>query len=209
MNNLPKMYSIITLSDGRKGIVVDYMGDDIIVDVGSSVKDWDTIIVTEKDGQYCPYEEDGVAYTLCHRKEIRLFIAHDKIYTFLFGDTYICDYDSISEEKYHQLCYLLSIDPNADIEKSWNHFFEYNPFHKFHNAYSIIQEDEFYYVYGYDEAEKTADALYRFEHGIFERFFPEEGIWRSMPEQRMILNEKKPRYQKVSKEEGLSLSLPV
>ena len=79
----------------------------------------------------------------------------------------------------------------------------------FLNAYKIVTADEFYYAYGYNAEEKTADALYRFYDGNFERYFPLESVWRKMPEQRMILKEKNARYQRVSKTEGLSLALLV
>ena len=79
----------------------------------------------------------------------------------------------------------------------------------FLNAYKIVTADEFYYAYGYNAEEKTADALYRFCEGDFERYFPIESVWRKMPEQRMILKEKNARYHRVYKTEWLSLSLLI
>lgn len=73
----------------------------------------------------------------------------------------------------------------------------------------VTCQNGFYYVYEYDKIEKTADALYRVKNGIFERYFPREGIWREMPEQRMILKDKKARYKQVTEEEAMGLALLV
>lgn len=40
-----KQYDRIKLKDGREGTIVEVLGPDYIVDVGSSPKDWDTILV--------------------------------------------------------------------------------------------------------------------------------------------------------------------
>ncbi len=43
-------YEAVRLKDGREGVVVEVFGDDeILVDVGSSPKDWDTISVKMDD----------------------------------------------------------------------------------------------------------------------------------------------------------------
>lgn len=42
-----RQYDTVRLKDGRIGAAVEVLGDDeILVDVGSSPKDWDTISVT-------------------------------------------------------------------------------------------------------------------------------------------------------------------
>lgn len=42
-----RQYDTVKLKDGRIGAAVEVLGDDeILVDVGSSPKDWDTISVT-------------------------------------------------------------------------------------------------------------------------------------------------------------------
>ena len=40
-----KQYDVIKLKDGRDGTIVEILGQDYIVDVGSSPEDWDTILV--------------------------------------------------------------------------------------------------------------------------------------------------------------------
>ena len=44
-----KQYEIIKLKDGREGTIVEIVGPDYIVDVGSSPEDWDTILVKAED----------------------------------------------------------------------------------------------------------------------------------------------------------------
>lgn len=209
MDTFPKLYSQITLVDGRKGIVVDRTGDDLVVDIGNSERDWDTIFVTMVGTEFYPCIEtdDEAVYTLCHRKEIRLYVSDSRIYTFVFGNYYNGDSFSFTSEQYRWLCNVLSIDENKELQKSWNDYFEYHSFYHFRNAYHLVVADDFYYAYGYDAEEKTADALYRIYEGRFERYFPMESVWREMPEQRMILSEKKPRYQRVSEVEGMNLAL--
>ena len=42
-----KLYDTVELIDGRTGCVVERTGDDgYIIDVGDSIKDWETIIVS-------------------------------------------------------------------------------------------------------------------------------------------------------------------
>ncbi|MBQ9142440.1 MAG: hypothetical protein IJX63_11740 [Lachnospiraceae bacterium] len=40
-----KQYDVIKLKDGRDGTIVEILGPDYIVDVGSSPEDWETILV--------------------------------------------------------------------------------------------------------------------------------------------------------------------
>ena len=45
-----KQYDSIKLKDGRVGVIVEILGEnDILVDVGSSPSDWETITVTAED----------------------------------------------------------------------------------------------------------------------------------------------------------------
>ncbi|MCR4772189.1 MAG: hypothetical protein K5855_07750 [Oscillospiraceae bacterium] len=37
-------YTKVKLKDGREGVVVDYLGPDYIVDIGTSPENWDTIL---------------------------------------------------------------------------------------------------------------------------------------------------------------------
>lgn len=210
IDNKPEMYSQITLQDGRIATVVDYLHELIIVDTVDAQKEWTTLaVIRDSNGEFISCEEDyGVTYQICPRKGVRLHISEDKIYTFLLAYKYDDEYFSMTEKQFYLLCGLLGINTD-DLEQSWFHYFEYNNYTPFLNAYKIVTADDFYYAYGYDAAEKTADALYRFHDGSFERYFPREGIWREMPEQKMILKENKPRYERVSEQEGMSLALLV
>lgn len=40
-----KQYDTVKLRDGREGTIVEILGPDFIVDVGSSPEDWETIFV--------------------------------------------------------------------------------------------------------------------------------------------------------------------
>ncbi len=206
MNKIPDMYTQITLKDGRKGIVVDYMGDVILVDTVDEQNEWITVEVVMVGDEFHVCEDNGKVYNLCRRKEVRLQVSEDNVFCFLFGDKYEGEYFCLNEKQHNWLCDLLEVD-TAEFVEGWSHHFEYNNFTSFLNAYRIITADNFYYAYGYDAEEKTADALYRFNQGHFERYFPMESVWREMPEQRMILQEKKPRYERVSDIEGMSLAL--
>lgn len=42
-------YKRIRTKDGREGTIVDYLGPDYIVDIGSSPEDWDTILVKAEE----------------------------------------------------------------------------------------------------------------------------------------------------------------
>ncbi len=44
-----KQYDSVLLKDGREGCIVEVFDDDILVDVGSSPKDWETISVNKTD----------------------------------------------------------------------------------------------------------------------------------------------------------------
>lgn len=44
-----KQYDSVLLKDGREGCVVEVFDDEILVDVGSSPKDWNTISVKKMD----------------------------------------------------------------------------------------------------------------------------------------------------------------
>ena len=81
----PKMYSQITLQDGRKAVVVDYMHELIIVDTVDYQGKWVTLaVISDNNGEYYSCEEDyGIVYKICHRKGIRLHISDTKVYTFL------------------------------------------------------------------------------------------------------------------------------
>ena len=209
MGNKPDMYAEVRLTDGREGTVVDFMGDMPVIDTVDNEGDWTTILAfVAEDGSIVPMESDGETYNLCVRKQIRLHITEDLQYTFLFADRFAENSYRLDVDQYTWLCELLDINKD-NFEESWKHHFEYNNLTMFLNAYKIVTADEFYYAYGYDAEEKTADALYRFYDGNFERYFPLESVWRKMPEQRMILKEKNARYQRVSKTEGLSLALFV
>ena len=44
------LYEHVTLNDGREGAVVELLGDDtLLIDIGSSPADWETIEVKRKD----------------------------------------------------------------------------------------------------------------------------------------------------------------
>lgn len=208
MGTLPKVYEQIQLSDGRKGLVVDFMGDLLIVDTVDENNDWITVEAVMVGDDFHVCEEQGEVFTLCRRKGIRLQVSEDKVYCFSLGDHYEGEYFCLSEKQYEWLCVLLNIDITNPVD-SCSHYFEYHNLTAFLNAYKIITSEKFYYAYSYDAEEKTADALYRFCNGRFERYFPREAIWREMPEQRMILEEKKARYTEVSETEGMSLALLV
>lgn len=209
MNQMSKLYKQIRLSDGRNGIIVDNMGDVILVDTMNSQNEWETVAVVWDGDEYHICDDGSKAYCLCKRKGVSLYISETNTYCFLFADLFDGDYFPVNEKQYRWMCDLLDVD-NNDIQGGWFHFFEYNNFTPFLNAYKFVRQDNgFYYAYGYDEEKKTADALYRFKEGRFERYFSGEAVWREMPEQRMILKDKKPRYTWVSEEIGMSLSLLV
>lgn len=44
-----KLYETVKLKDGREAVIVEMLGPDYIVDVGSSPEDWDTILVKEDE----------------------------------------------------------------------------------------------------------------------------------------------------------------
>lgn len=46
-----EQYDTIRLTDGRMGVVVEILGagEELLVDVGSSPEDWETISVTQQD----------------------------------------------------------------------------------------------------------------------------------------------------------------
>lgn len=44
-----KQYDTVILKDGRKGAIVEILGDCYIVDIGTSPKDWETIAVKKED----------------------------------------------------------------------------------------------------------------------------------------------------------------
>lgn len=44
-----KQYDTVVLKDGREGVIVEFLSDYCIVDVGSSPKDWETITVKKED----------------------------------------------------------------------------------------------------------------------------------------------------------------
>lgn len=208
-NNI-KMYTQIELHDGRKGIIVDSFGENhYIVDVGDSLDDWESIDVIYDGGQFYACDCEYKVEALCKRKGIYLAISlkETKGYCFVLKNDYTDKEFPLSEDKYVELCELLNVN-ESDAERDWNHFFEYNQMTYFFNAYKIVKEENgFYYVYGYEAENKTADALYRYLKGKFERYFPREGIWRELPEQKMILAEKKARYTWLDKREAMSLLL--
>ena len=202
-----KMFEKIMLDDGREGIVVDCIGADIlIVEVLDDEGEWDVIEVIDFYGRYEIVENEKV-YTLNSRKSIRMRVTEDETYRFLTGDKFIEESFVLNKEEYKWLCLLLEIDMNYP-EKEWHRYFEYHNFTPFINAYRLVTSPNgYYYAYGFDAVEKNADALYRCVEGRFERYFPREGIWREMPEQRMILNDKYSRHQKLTTEEGMALAL--
>lgn len=203
---IPKMYEQIKLNNGRMGIVVDFVEDVLIVDTQDDENQWTTVEVVKVGDEFHICDNGEKIYTLCGRKGIRLQISEDGIYTFLLGENFEGEYFCFNEQQNKWLCELLRVDSTKYVE-GWSEYFEYHNFTAFLNAHTIITADEFYYVYGYDSVEKTADALYRFHKGVFERYFPKEAVWREIPEQRMILEDKKPRYVRVSEIEGSSLAL--
>ena len=203
------MYKNITLDDGRRGVVVDYLSDCLIVEVLDENNQWELLEVYFEDNEYRIFDDGNKVISLCARKEIRLMICKDGTYQFLLPEVVPGAEFNLTQKQYEDLCYLLEVDI-SNQQKGWNHFFEYNNISVFYNAIKMAAtENGFYYVYGMNVEEKTADALYRCADGIFERYFPTEGIWREMPEQRMILKERKARYSVVTKEEGLALALLV
>ena len=206
---LPKMYQQITLKDGRKCTVIDYMGDIIIADLLDENGDWASISVYMEGDEFYECGEDGQTYNICQRKGIHLQVTKDREYCFLLGDKYEGEYFAFNKEQFGWLCRLLDVD-ESNIETSWHDYFEYNNLTAFLNAHKFIASgDCVYYTYGYQSDMKSADALYRFKEGRFERYFPREGIWMELPEQRMILKDSKPRYEIVSKETAMSLALLV
>ena len=206
MGAIPKMYEQIKLKDGRAGIVVDFLDDVLIVDTKDENNRWITVEVIVSGDEFHVCESEGNVYTLCRRKGIRLEVSEDETYTFLLGDNFEGEYFCFNSQQFEWLCGLLRVD-NAKYVDAWSEYFEYNGLTEFLNAHTIITADEFYFAYGYDGEEKSADALYRFHKGCFERYFPKDGVWREIPEQRMILGDKKPRYTRVSEIEGSSLAL--
>ncbi|MBE5952319.1 MAG: hypothetical protein E7260_12190 [Lachnospiraceae bacterium] len=206
MGTIPKMYEQIKLKDGRAGIVVDFLGDVFIVDTQDDNKQWITVEVVMVGEEFHVCDNEGEIYTLCRRKGIRLQVSEDAIYTFMLGDSFEGEYFCFNSEQFQWLCGLLRVDAVKYVD-AWSEYFEYNGLTEFLNAHKIITSDEFYYAYGYDAEEKTADALYRFHKGSFERYFPKDGVWREIPEQRMVLADKKPRYTRLSESEGSSLAL--
>ena len=206
---LPKMYQQITLDDGRVCTVIDYMGDIIIADRLDENGQWVSLSVYMEGDEYYECGEDGKTYNICPRKGIHLQISKDREYCFLLGEKFEGEYFNFNKKQFEWLCSLLKVDA-SNIETSWHEYFEYHNLTAFLTAHKFITRANcVYYAYGYDEVEKTADALYRFKEGKFERFFPREGIWMEMPEQRMILNESKPRYTIVSEEIAMCLGLLV
>lgn len=207
---MPQMYENIILSDGREGEVVDCINDSnfYVVDVLDEDNEYETVAVIEsKPGYYEILDNNDKIITLNARKGVKLLITDDEQYWILTADRFVDESFSMNKEQYYILCALLEIDPEYP-EEEWHHFFEYHNFTPFLNAYKFASaEGGFYYAYGLNKIEKTADALYRCKEGKFERYFPREGLWREMPEQRMILNDKKPRYEHVMIEEGMALAL--
>ena len=43
------IYKHIQLKDGRKGTIVDHMGSDYVVDIGTKPEDWETILVKQEE----------------------------------------------------------------------------------------------------------------------------------------------------------------
>jgi len=207
MDGKSMIYKKITLNDGRQGTVVDYLQDCLIVEVLDENKQWEIVEVYIEDGEYCIYDDGSKVFNLCSRKGIRLMICPDHTYQILLPELMEGEEHILTEKQYDDLCRLLEIE-SENWQKNWNHFFEYNNLSVFYQALKIVStENGFYYAYGMDAEEKTADALYRCVNGVFERYFPAEGLWREMPEQRMILKERKERYTCVTEEEGMSLAL--
>lgn len=205
---IPRLYEKIELNDGREGIVVDYIPDNLLlVDMLNEENEWETVKVINVGGFYEILENNERVYNLNQRKEIRMVVTNNQEYWFLMGDKFREKIFTLKKEQYHWLCTLLEIDIN-EPEKGWNSYFEYHNLTPFLNAYKFVTtENGYYYVYGYDKVEKAVDALYRCIEGKFERYFPCEECWRELPEQRMILNDKKPRHEWVTKEEGMALAL--
>lgn len=46
---MSETYTRVTLKDGRSGVVVDRLGNDYVVEVGTSPDDWDTVLVKPED----------------------------------------------------------------------------------------------------------------------------------------------------------------
>lgn len=42
-------YKKVKLKDGREGVVVDHLGTDYIVDIGSTPEDWDTVLAKQDE----------------------------------------------------------------------------------------------------------------------------------------------------------------
>lgn len=206
---MSQMYENIILNDGREGNVIDCMIDAnvFLVEVLDDENEYETVEVIESEpGYYEILDNNDKIITLNARKGVKLLITDKEEYWFFTADRFVDESFSMNKEQYYILCDLLEIDPEHP-EEEWHHFFEYHNFTPFLNAYKFASaEGGFYYVYGLDKVEKTADALYRCKEGKFERYFPREGLRREMPEQRMILNDKKPRYEHVTIEEGMVLA---
>lgn len=202
-------YGQIQLRDGRRGIILDQIEDELIVQVMDVQTEWEIISVRIDDDEYYHLDDHSQVFNLCPYKKILLRVTEAKEYCFLLGYDYDDEYYPLEQQQYEDICRLLNIDPRDEM-KSWKHYFTYNKILGFINAYKMVTcQNGFYYVYEYDKIEKTADALYRVMNGIFERYFPREGIWREMPEQRMILKDKKARYEQVTEEEAMGLALLV
>lgn len=115
----------------------------------------------------------------------------------------------LDQREFDALCSLFGVS-KEDYIAGWEHFFEWESVYLFLKGYELVRESNgYYYVYGYDAEEKSADAVYRYKDNKFERYYPKEGIWREAPEERIILKERKARYTHLKEEEALSLSLLV
>ena len=89
---LPKMYQQITLQDGRKCTVIDYMGDIIIADTRDEQGEWTSLSIYMEGEEFFECGEEGKVYNICPRKDIHLQVSKDREYCFLLGEKFEGEY---------------------------------------------------------------------------------------------------------------------
>ncbi|MFV0466454.1 MAG: hypothetical protein ACK5ML_10315 [Lachnospiraceae bacterium] len=190
------------------------MQDDYKTDVSDN--DWinDFQIPSTEDNYSDEFYDDNDEYVeLSVRKGVDLIIVKDqeenpKEYIFTI-ETESLEEVECNQKEFEALCDLFSISKDNYIV-DLKHFFEYESVYLFINGYQIVRELEgYYYVYGYDAQQKSADALFRYKDAKFERYYPREGLWREAPEERLILKERKARYTHLKETEAMALMLLV
>lgn len=67
--------------------------------------------------------------------------------------------------------------------------------------------EDFYFAYGYDKAKKTANRLYRFIGGLFEKLDKDTKEWKEAPEQCKIFIGEDWEYEEITENEANSLTV--